>query len=306
MMLAELARAFGPLKDLAVKFSSHCESAAAEQLIQNLAADMTRIEQKIVADVELNALAAAMTPDVESDLDLLVKGASLAKRAGVYPYNLAKAIALFLLGSEIPEPVVSARLFATPEPELLYLIREQATAIADSGLRIEDDGRLSKIQQAYELGFEYEGVYRGCAQCVIAALFETTGNSYPVLFRAASSMGGGSALCGDGSCGGYNGAIMTIGSYVGRRLENFDGDSDEKTKSVALCQALHDRFIDTYGGVTCRDVHEEVFNRAFVLRKPEDKVAFEAAGAYKEKCNAVVGLASAWTMQLLFDNGYVK
>ncbi len=302
-----LKKHIADLGALTLKLST-TEEGALEQLVKGLNSDIARIEGKAEADETLKTELEALIAAESEALSVLAAGAVLAKKAGIYPFDFARAIALNLFESGRTEVIKEdiEQLFEASEPELTYLIMEQIKAISEFGLKIEDEERSQKIRKAYELGFEYEGTYRGCAQCVIASLFETTGNSYPVLFRAASSMGGGTALCGDGSCGGYNGGILTIGSYVGRRLENFGGDADEKTKSVALCQALHDRFVQTYDGVTCRDVHEEVFNRSYVLRKPEDKVAFEAAGAYTEKCNAVVGLASAWTMQLLFDNGYVK
>lgn len=66
---------------------------------------------------------------------------------------------------------------------------------------MNQDRRQAIIQKAYELGFEYEKTYRGCAQCTLATFFTMTGRPDPALFQAASGLSGGIAITGDGSCG---------------------------------------------------------------------------------------------------------
>ena len=39
--------------------------------------------------------------------------------------------------------------------------------------------------------------------------------------------------------------------------------------------ALHDKFIEEYGTIICRDIHCKIFGRIFNLWDPEDKKAFE-------------------------------
>ena len=42
------------------------------------------------------------------------------------------------------------------------------------------------IEKAYELGKEYEKVYRGCSQCVMAALQDAFGVKNDDVFKAAA------------------------------------------------------------------------------------------------------------------------
>ncbi|GAJ17034.1 unnamed protein product [marine sediment metagenome] len=42
---------------------------------------------------------------------------------------------------------------------------------------MSEDSKVSDLaNKAYKLGFEYEKIYHGCAQCVIAAVQDTLGN----------------------------------------------------------------------------------------------------------------------------------
>ncbi len=327
MKILDIKNWIPEVRDVASELFTVDNAVVIDQLVSGLDQDLTGIAAKMDENDALAKSIAEMQISNDSALASLLAAAIAAKRAGIYPYYLSTAIALVLLDSaEAPcdaqsgpvdtcnatdidlTSIIDESLFThfqlKNEPELRHLIRRQIAAIKEKGLVLPKPDDYAKIKQAYELGFLYEGVYRGCAQCVLASLFDVTGNANPAVFRTASSMGGGSALCGDGSCGAYNGSIMEIGMYVGRRLENITGDQAEKDKSVAMCQVVHDNFIHTYGSVICRNIHESIFNRAYVLRNPEDRAAFPDAGAYTEKCNTVVGIASAWTMEQLILNDF--
>ncbi len=303
-------------------------STAIAQLTSGLNRELADVATKVSENSAVAETVAAITVAHESVLANLIAASIAAKRAGVYPYYLATATALVLLDSaETPcgessnSPVNTCNLTDIDltsiideslfthfqlkfEPELKHLIRKQIAAMKANGLTLQKPEHYEKIKKAYELGFLYEGVYRGCAQCVLAALFELTGNASPEVFRTASAMGGGGASCGDGSCGAYNGSLMGMGMFVGRRFEHITGDQAEKDKAVAMSQVLHDNFIDTYGSVICKNIHESIFGRSYTLRYPAEREAFTAAGAYTEKCTAVVGMASAWAMEQLILNGY--
>ena len=64
------------------------------------------------------------------------------------------------------------------------------------------------LKKAYDLGFEYEKVCKGCSQCVLAAIQDLFAARNDDVFRAASGLAGGAGLCGDGCCGGYSGGVM--------------------------------------------------------------------------------------------------
>jgi len=69
-----------------------------------------------------------------------------------------------------------------------------------------------------------------------------------------------------------------------------------------MAQVLHDRYIDTYGSVTCSDIHKGVFGgKAYCLRSKAVRNDFEEAGAHLDKCTTVIAAASMWTTEILLD-----
>ena len=60
------------------------------------------------------------------------------------------------------------------------------------------------MNKAHKLGFEYEKQYRGCSQCTVAAIQDAFGIRNDFIFQAASGLGAGGGLLGDGMCGGYS------------------------------------------------------------------------------------------------------
>jgi C_GCAxxG_C_C family probable redox protein len=154
-------------------------------------------------------------------------------------------------------------------------------------------------QKAYELGFEYESVYRGCAQCTVAGAQEALGTASPEVFKAASGLSAGGGLLCTGMCGGYSGGILVMSSLYGRERDKIDDDEENKRCSFRMAQELHDRFIKEYGTVICREIHEKIFGRTFDLLDPTEKEEFNARGAHTDKCTRVVALAAKWTVELI-------
>ena len=240
--------------------------------------------------------------------------------SGTLPYYFCKALGCFFAAKVQQGPAnevavdvanngvrqaIAAWCGITTQVELVDLIARQFDA-ALKGSIAEDERRIHIIKEAYRLGYHYEKVYRGCAQCTLAALYDITGKKDELLFRASNSLAAGIGLFGDGSCGGYTGGVLMMGTYAGRRMEHFDGDKEEKDQNALLVQKLHDRFIATYGTVTCHDIHRKIFGRSFYIRRPDEKEGFELAGAHKaDKCTAVVATASQWTAEILLDEGYI-
>jgi hypothetical protein len=77
------------------------------------------------------------------------------------------------------------------------------------------------LKKAFDLGFEYEKVYMGCSQCVLAAIQDLFEKKNDEVFRAASGLAGGVGLCGDGCCGAYTGGVMALSQLYGRTREKF-------------------------------------------------------------------------------------
>jgi len=154
------------------------------------------------------------------------------------------------------------------------------------------------IQKAYELGKEYEGKYRGCAQCAIAAVHDAFNIRNDDVFKAATGFGGGGGRTADGSCGAYAGGIMILSSLLGRERDDFEDAAGVGDRNKSLCRELHDRFIKEYGTVICRDIHTKVMGRPFFLADPDEFAKFEEAGAHTVHCLEVVGKGARWVAEI--------
>ncbi len=162
------------------------------------------------------------------------------------------------------------------------------------------------IDTAYNLGFEYEKKYRGCAQCTIAAVQDTLNINNDTLFKSASGLGAGCGLLCDGVCGGYSGGIMVMSSLFGRRRERIDNDDEEKYCAFRMAKLLHDKFIDEYDSVICNAIHQKIFGRTYNLWDANEKEEFNKNGAHESKCTEVVAKASSWVVQLILEEAEVR
>jgi C_GCAxxG_C_C family probable redox protein len=161
------------------------------------------------------------------------------------------------------------------------------------------------LARAYDLGFEYEARYRGCSQCVIAALHDTLGVRDDVVFKAATGLAGGGGLTGASGCGAFVGAAMVLSQLRGRERTDFADLSGVRFQTFNLVRTFQDRFVAEFGSTICHEVQSGVFGQAFNLRDPEDFARFEAAGAHDTKCPNVVGTAARLAAQIVLDAGLV-
>lgn len=160
-------------------------------------------------------------------------------------------------------------------------------------------------ETAYELGRQYETSYRGCAQCVLAALQDVFDLQDDVLFQAASGFAGGGGLCGDSACGAYAGSIMMLSRLCGRPRTDFADQAGVLFQNFRLVQMLHQHFIDEYGSVICRDIHTRIFGRPYYLADPDDLEKFDQAGGHYDKCPEVVGKAARWAAEIIISEGLI-
>jgi mannitol-1-phosphate 5-dehydrogenase len=253
--------------------------------------------------------------------DRLVGPAVLCKRQGKLPYYLTKAIARAFFFDPPEDPAAAtlqSRLktdgvFKTlqdvaelhRDPELVSMVAEHFRRIHDGRDRKDTPERIAALREAYERGFYYEKKYHGCAQCALASMFDASGETDETLFQATSAMAGGVGLTGDGICGGYAAGVLWMGRYIGRRLEHFDGDKEAQYKSFDMTQRLRDRYMETYGSITCKHIHESIFGRYYILKTKPVRNEFEEAGGHADRCTSVVAMASMWTTEILIDEGYI-
>jgi C_GCAxxG_C_C family probable redox protein len=139
---------------------------------------------------------------------------------------------------------------------------------------------------------------------VTAALQDAFGIRNDDVFKAATALAGGGGGTIDGSCGAYSGSIMVMSWLRGRVRDSFS-DQNSMQKAFLLANKLHEKFIQEYGSVLCRDVQTKVFGRPFYLADPEEFSKFEKAGAHDIHCPEVVGKAAQWAAEIILEAGLV-
>jgi len=154
-------------------------------------------------------------------------------------------------------------------------------------------------EKAYQLGKEYERTYRGCSQCVIAAIQDTLDIRNDDIFKSATGLAGGGGLAGDSGCGAYIGSILMLGLLLGRERERFSDPEGIRFKTHELVRKLRERFSQEYGSVICRDIQNRILGRYFYLADPQEYEKFHNAGAHDLHCPEVVGKAAKWMIEIL-------
>jgi C_GCAxxG_C_C family probable redox protein len=161
------------------------------------------------------------------------------------------------------------------------------------------------LEKAYQLGFEYEKVYRGCSQCAIAAIQDTLDIRDESVFKAGTGLAAGGGLTGIGACGGYVGGVMVISQLLGRERSNFEDPEKVRFKSFALARKFLDEYIHELGSIICRDIQTIRFGRPYYIADLEDFEKFEEAGGHVDKCTDVVGKATQLAVKLILEEGLV-
>ncbi len=159
------------------------------------------------------------------------------------------------------------------------------------------------LEDIYNRAYEYEGKYGACPQAVLAALQDFFDGIDDQVIKSVHAFAGGGALCGDGTCGALVGGLAAISSYYGRERSQFGQKTAARKKNFSYSRQLHQNFTEEFGGVTCREVQENVLGRAYKMWDPEDYQKFEEAGGHDDKCTNVSGLVARWTAAILLEKG---
>lgn len=170
--------------------------------------------------------------------------------------------------------------------------------------KAEEDNPIA--QKAYELGIKYEKQCTGCAQTVVAAMFEALGIWSDDVFKAASGLANGLGLTGDGSCAALLGASMVISYVFGREHKDFD-EMYKPMKSYGLVKRLHNLFLREFGGeirsCRCTDVQKGIMNvswNLWELNEMDDNFRKQMTDA----CSKVVGAIAKMATNLILGAGF--
>ncbi|MFH1091988.1 MAG: C-GCAxxG-C-C family protein [Pseudomonadota bacterium] len=160
------------------------------------------------------------------------------------------------------------------------------------------DARERYLQEVYEAAVDTEMNYYGCSQAVLAALRDKTGVVSDEVLKAGSALAAGVARRGE-TCGALLGAIMAIGSLMGR--EKLD-DFDQYVKAMGPSNQVYERFREKIGHSICAEIQKIIFGRSFRVYIPEEREAFIEAGAHnRETCPEVCGVAARLAAEIIWD-----
>jgi len=144
------------------------------------------------------------------------------------------------------------------------------------------------IQKAYEIGGRYVTTYWGCAQSTFLATPDTlrtenieilTKEDEEKMFPAMVGLAGGTGNMGIGSCGALVGTSFCI-SLTANRCQGVDqkvqeGDINHRWISYdAVYHYTAKRFLDEYGGLSCRAVTWARFGKHWDSWNPTAKAEF--------------------------------
>ena len=168
---------------------------------------------------------------------------------------------------------------------------------------MEESQRQMLLKKAYEIGSECARKYKGCSQCVVAAVQDLLGIREDAVFKAATALAGGIGLSGIGPCGGISGGVLILSQLVGRERCNIEDPQNIRSRSYDLAQKLVEAYLDEFGAIACRDVQIKKFGRPYYLRDPQEKEKFQDAGGHTDKCPDVVGKAAQMTVKIILNEG---
>jgi C_GCAxxG_C_C family probable redox protein len=166
--------------------------------------------------------------------------------------------------------------------------------------KINNHTKEEAIELASKIGFKSEASKTNCAQATFHAITSVLGVKNPIVFKSLYPLAGGGASSTRGSCGVFSGALVAFGFFLGRTYEQWD-EGKVGSRSAVLAKEFYERFKGHFGTVVCRDVHKKLFNRTFDFSSKADIEEFERLGAHTEKCPTVVGLGSAWAVDVLWE-----
>jgi len=162
--------------------------------------------------------------------------------------------------------------------------------------------RENILKKAYQMGFDFERRHHGCAQCVIAAVYqlfpEMTNED---IFRSSNAQGGGLGLTSRGQCDAITGAAMIMSQLYGRSLGAIEDSDGKRFTAYRLGAELAKRFESEMGSLICSEIQKKLMGRNFNLLDAEDWKEFEKLGGHETKCPHVVGTATQILVEMLLE-----
>jgi len=156
------------------------------------------------------------------------------------------------------------------------------------------------INLAFKLGFEGENKRHSCSQASYNAISTVLGIKNTLFFKSLSALEGGGANTTQNSCGAFCGGLVIFSYYFGRDYDLWEKEKTDITSSL-LGQKLYNRFVEKWGTAICKDMQKQIYGFETDFMDEFQFKRFEDAGGHSTGCPTVVGLASAWTIDIIWD-----
>jgi hypothetical protein len=177
-----------------------------------------------------------------------------------------------------------------------------------------DDRCDGCVKKARELGGQYVQKYWGCAQSTFAAVIDALRSAGVELvspeiedemFKGLVGLSGGVGNMGVGNCGALTGAsfAVSLASGVGRNEQLRDKDH----RWIAydnVAETIGKKFLDTFGGTSCREVTWKRWGKQYNSWIPEIKQEFareemERGCLSADKCTQP--MVAGWAVEFILD-----
>ena len=164
-------------------------------------------------------------------------------------------------------------------------------------LKRSSDEREALAQEAYERALDYELEFGCCPQCVLASVQETVGKNYVTdeIIKASHGLSGGGGLVGMGTCGALTGGLMALSARHGR--DRHELDQGRGIGNFEKARHLTERFQETFGGTTCKDLQQKFTGKTYDFWKSEEYKAFDDARGLQ--CAKATADVTRWVVEML-------
>ncbi|NLS44330.1 MAG: C_GCAxxG_C_C family protein [Firmicutes bacterium] len=157
---------------------------------------------------------------------------------------------------------------------------------------------LNKLTLIENTASEFEQIYGGCAQAVLAGFKENTKVISDDLFRAGTGLAGGIGLTGN-VCGALLGGALVIGAVRGRSFNDLKDPDKIRYQTLEMVRELYEAFEAEYGSVCCYDIQTKLMGNSFNLWTQSGKRGFLEKGGRKDKCPSVCRNSVRWVYEIL-------
>lgn len=157
------------------------------------------------------------------------------------------------------------------------------------------------LNQALRLGREYAGTFHSCAPTAYCALLDPIEESFSDdVFTSLVGLSGGIGRMGHGTCGLVIGTAAAISFSCGVTRDLLTEDSQRREIVFDKVNSFGDKFVEKYGGLSCREVQLELFGKSFDLRTEEGHRDFSRlAPPDQSPCQEAVEDAMRWGVEVI-------